>query len=44
MNEISRNIFLVPLGDLLDHDLRLVYPAGGEEPAGGLWDEPPAGY
>ena len=44
MNEISGNIFLVPLGNFLDHHLRLVYPAGGEEPARGLWDKPPARY
>ena len=41
MDKISRNIFLVPLGNLLNDHLRLINAASGEKPAGRLWDEPP---
>ena len=41
MNEVSRYILLVPLCYLLDDDLRLVDPARGQQPPGGLRHYPP---
>ena len=44
MDEVGGNIFLVPFSNFLNHDLGFINPAGGEEPAGRLWDKPPDGH
>ncbi len=43
MDKVGGNVFLVPLGDLLDDDFGLVYSARREQPSWGLRYYPPAG-
>jgi hypothetical protein len=43
MDKVGGNVFLVPLGDLLDDDFGLIYPARREQPSWGLRYYPPAG-
>ena len=44
MNEVCRNIFFVPLGNFLNDHLSFINSACWQEPARGLWDEPPDGH